>query len=79
MQTSMSIKSACFPIREKHADGVPIFTGSALFIWESAPKFMLRTCGLLSGKKNLPLQNVTLKLFQDNVQSHVPTSTAVNN
>jgi hypothetical protein len=46
-----------FPRGGKHADGVPFFTGSADFIWESALHFMLRTCGLLSGKKNLPLDN----------------------
>jgi hypothetical protein len=54
MRTSMSIWSACFPRRGKHADRVPIFTGSTLFIWESALHFMLQTFGLLSGKKNYP-------------------------
>jgi hypothetical protein len=50
----MSIKSACFPRRGKPADGVPFFTRSALFIWESALHFTLWTCGLLSGKKIYP-------------------------
>jgi hypothetical protein len=56
-QTTKTGKSAFFPYKKylgKKADQTTKTGKSALFIWESAPKFMLRTCGLLSGKKNLP-------------------------
>jgi hypothetical protein len=88
MRTSMSIRSACFHQRGKHADGVPFFTGSALFIWESALHFTLRTCGLLSGKKinpptlyrflSLSILSVCIKPLRFLLSEAQPKNTIVN-